>query len=278
MTREEIKDWFIQLQDSICSALEEADGSGKFKPDEWSRPGGGGGVSRVLNQGAIIEKGGVNFSAVGGKTPDAVLKALKLPDNDHSDMNVRYFEMTSGQWWFGGGIDLTPHYINEDDARYFHGELKKLCDRHDPTFYNTFKTWADDYFFIKHRNETRGVGGIFFDNLNEKNSFTKQQIFKFVQDVGLTFAPMYTALMKKNYALPYDDSNKQWQYLRRGRYVEFNLVWDRGTKFGLETDGRTESILMSLPPQANWLYNYQATPNSAEEKTVSFLRKGIEWV
>src|SRR5690606_14052805 len=147
-------------------------------------------------------------------------------------------------------------YIDEGDARYFHRQLKSVCDQHHPTYYTDFKNWADDYFFLKHRNETRGVGGIFFDHLKDEKGFTKESRFAFVQDVGNLFAPLYTYFMEKNHDLPYSDRHKQFQYLRRGRYVEFNLVWDRGTKFGLDTDGRTESILMSLPPQANWTYNF----------------------
>ncbi len=296
--RDEITDWFISLQNEICSSLEQADGSGKFIPDRWERPGGGGGISRVLTNGTVIEKGGVNFSAVWGKTPEPTLKTLNLPADQQPDffatgvsivlhphnpfvpiihMNVRYFEMSNGIWWFGGGIDLTPHYVKEADARFFHSELKKVCDRFDPGYYNEFKTWADNYFFIRHRNETRGIGGIFFDNLKSNERFTKRDRFEFVKAVGLAFAPTYTELMKQNKSASYNDSHKQWQFLRRGRYVEFNLVWDRGTKFGLETDGRTESILMSLPPQANWQYNYQPAEGSAEQATLAFLRKGIGW-
>ena len=158
-----------------------------------------------------------------------------------------------------------------------HRYLKKVCDVHHPSYYPSFKNWADDYFYIKHRNETRGVGGIFFDYLKGQDGFSRESRFEFVKGVGSAFAPIYTSLMQKNHKLPYTEHQKQWQYLRRGRYVEFNLVWDRGTKFGLETDGRTESILMSLPPQANWVYNHIPDPGSAEEKTLSFLRKGIDW-
>lgn len=298
LNKEEIKDWFISLQDRICLALEEADGRGKFVSDQWQRSGGGGGVTRVIADGNIIEKGGVNFSAVWGRTPEAVVKSMKLDASKPTDffasgvsivlhpfspmvpiihMNVRYFEMSNGTWWFGGGIDLTPHYIDEGDARYFHRQLKSVCDQHHPTYYSDFKTWADDYFFIKHRNETRGVGGIFFDYLKGEKGFTKETRFAFVQDVGNLFAPLYTYFMEKNHDLPYSDRHKQFQYLRRGRYVEFNLVWDRGTKFGLDTDGRTESILMSLPPQANWTYNFQPKPGSDEERTLSLLKKGVVW-
>lgn len=305
-TKEHIRDSFKSLQAAICRQLEEADGKGRFISDVWDRPGGGGGVSRVISDGNIIEKGGVNFSAVWGATPEATLKLLNLPVTSGQPrpeffatgvsivlhpsnpmvpiihMNVRYFEIDTRDggkeiWWFGGGIDLTPHYVNEEDARYFHRTLKDVCDQHHPGYYAQFRKWADDYFFIRHRDETRGIGGIFFDYLKGEDGFTKDSRFAFVQSVGNAFAPLYTHFMKKNDRLPYGEKEKQWQYLRRGRYVEFNLVWDRGTKFGLETDGRTESILMSLPPQANWTYNYQPAPGSAEAKTQALLKKGIDW-
>lgn len=297
ITKEEIRDWFISLQETICNALEQADGTGKFARDTWQRPGGGGGVTRVITHGSIIEKGGVNFSSVFGKAPEPVMKSLGLvgqhdffatgvsivlhpynPMVPIIHMNVRYFEMSNGIWWFGGGIDLTPHYVNREDASYFHQQLKKVCDAHHPSYYADFKKWADDYFFIKHRNETRGVGGIFFDYLKAENGFTKESRFEFVKAVGLSFAPIYTHFMKKNHELLFDQQEKEWQFIRRGRYVEFNLVWDRGTKFGLETDGRTESILMSLPPQANWQYNYQPAPGTREAETLSLLNKNIDWI
>jgi coproporphyrinogen III oxidase len=192
-------------------------------------------------------------------------------------MNVRYFETDKG-WWFGGGIDLTPHYVVPEDAAFFHQTLKNVCDRHHPEFYAKYKPWADDYFYLKHRKETRGIGGIFFDRLDEQTGMDKSQLFAFVKEVGETFAPVYTTLLQKNKALPFSEEEKQWQLLRRGRYVEFNLVWDKGTKFGLDTDGRTESILMSLPPMANWLYNYQPPVGSAEAETLQWLRKGVNWV
>lgn len=299
LTKELIRDWFISLQNDICKQLEEADGKSKFISDQWERNAGGGGISRVLTDGNIIEKGGVNFSAVWGPTPEPVLKSLNLTSQDESDffatgisivihpvnpmvpiihMNTRYFEMTNGTWWFGGGIDLTPHYVNESDARYFHQQLKNTCDQHHPSYYPQFKKWADDYFFIKHRNETRGVGGIFFDYLKADQGFTKEARFDFVKSVGAAFAPVYKHFMKKNHAMPFTEDHKRWQYLRRGRYVEFNLVWDRGTKFGLDTDGRTESILMSLPPHAQWVYNYQPVSGSAEQKTLDLLKKEINWL
>lgn len=297
--KEEIHDWFQGLQTTICNQLETADGTGKFLTDEWHRDGGGGGVSRVITNGAVIEKGGVNFSAVHGETPEAVLRSLKIPAgikpnffatgvsivmHPHSPavpiihMNVRYFEMTNGVSWFGGGIDLTPHYVDDEEARYFHQQIKEVCDRHSVAYYGEFKKWADDYFYIKHRKETRGIGGIFFDYLKPEGGFTTETRFAFVKDIGNLFAPLYIHLMEKNKNKSFTEEEKQWQYLRRGRYVEFNLVWDRGTKFGLDTDGRTESILMSLPPQARWEYNNVPAIGSKEEETLEKLRKGIDWV
>jgi coproporphyrinogen III oxidase len=186
--------------------------------------------------------------------------------------------MSNGTWWFGGGIDLTPHYVDVDDAKYFHTKLKAVCDNHHPSYYSRFKPWADNYFFIKHRNETRGIGGIFFDYLKDDDGFTLDSRFDFIKSVGSAFAPLYIYFMKKNNSLPYSDHEKHWQHLRRGRYVEFNLVWDRGTKFGLDTDGRTESILMSLPPLAEWQYRNVPDKDSAEAKTQELLRKGINWI
>ncbi|ELR70907.1 Coproporphyrinogen III oxidase, aerobic [Fulvivirga imtechensis AK7] len=300
--KEEIVDWFKKLQDSICRQLEEADGEGRFREDLWEREGGGGGRTRVITNGNIIEKGGVNFSAVFGSAPDNIVKALNLPKSDFFasgvsivlhpvnpmvpiiHMNVRYFETSPteegkvGTWWFGGGIDLTPHYVDREDAKYFHQQLKSVCDNHDHGYYPQFKKWADDYFYIKHRQETRGIGGIFFDRLGPDQEKSKEQLFSFVKDVGSIFAPVYTHFMNKNCGLPFGEKEKQWQMLRRGRYVEFNLVWDKGTKFGLDTNGRTESILMSLPPQANWVYDYQPTANSSEEQTLRLLKKDINWL
>lgn len=299
MDKHQIAEWFKGLQDEICQSLETADGKGKFIEDHWEREGGGGGRSRIFQQGQIIEKGGVGFSAVEGETPEKVIKALKIepanffatgvsivlhPGNPMMPiihMNVRYFEMSNGMYWFGGGIDLTPHYVDKADARYFHEQLKAVCDRHHPDFYPEYKKWADDYFFIKHRDETRGVGGIFFDRLNAESgehTKSKEELFAFVQDVGKAFAPIYTHFMKKNHELPFGEREQKWQQLRRGRYVEFNLVWDKGTKFGLDTNGRTESILMSMPPHADWVYNYQPEAGSKEEETLQMLKKDINWL
>lgn len=293
--KEHIAGVFKNIQDHICTALEKADTLGEFQEDKWNRPGGGGGRSRVLRHGNIIEKGGVNFSEVYGKTPEKLLKSFGLTEGDffatgvsivlHPEnpwvpiihMNIRYFEMSNGTYWFGGGIDLTPHYVDQEDAAFFHQKLKAVCDKHDPFYYPEYKHWADDYFFIKHRDETRGIGGIFFDHKSQDKEHTKEDIFNFVKDVGLCFAPIYTHFMNKHAGKPFGSREKNWQRLRRGRYVEFNLVLDRGTKFGLETDGRTESILMSLPPEAGWEYDYSPPIKSMESDTLRLLKKGIDW-
>ncbi len=296
LSKKEIESWFKELQDSICSQLEQTDGKAKFKEDLWTREDGGGGRSRVISGGDAIEKGGVMFSAVWGKTPANILNALKLNESDFYatgvsivihpvnpwspiiHMNTRYFEMSNGISWFGGGIDLTPHYVIEEDAVHFHTKVKTVCDAHHGDYYNKFKKWADDYFFIKHRNETRGVGGIFFDRLSEEKEISSRNRFEFIQDVGKLFAPLYTELLNRNRNKSYTEEEKKWQMLRRGRYVEFNLVYDIGTKFGLDTNGRTESILVSMPPVANWDYNIQPAEGSKEAYTISKLKKDINWV
>lgn len=304
--KETITEWFKTLQDNICAALESRDGKGKFKQDLWERSKGGGGRTRIIEDGNVVKKGGVNFSAVHGEMPDKILNALKLPKADfyatgvsivlHSinpmvpiiHMNTRYFEMSNGTYWFGGGIDLSPHYIFKKDAQFFHQSLKRVCDQSDLAYYPKFKKWADDYFYIKHRKETRGIGGIFFDRLQESEPDkdaqetdkpkSKNDCFQFVRNVGSEFVPIYTTLVDNNQDKPFGEREKKWQYLRRGRYVEFNLVYDKGTKFGLDTDGRIESILMSLPPQANWFYDFQTEPGSPEEHTLQLLKKEIDWI
>ena len=297
MTREFIAEKFQALQSSIIEALEKADGKGTFITDKWERPEGGGGITRVIQHGKILEKGGVNFSAVHGPFSDQLAQMMHVEPGDfyatgvsivlHPNspmvpiihMNVRYFEMSNGTYWFGGGIDLTPHYVNDQQAKEFHLHLKSVCDKHHADFYTKYKEWADRYFFITHRNETRGIGGIFFDRLNEQTcSLSKADIHAFVMNVGEAFAPIYTRFMLQNEALPYTDSHKHWQLLRRGRYVEFNLVLDKGTRFGLETGGRIESILMSLPELASWEYNVQLEAGSEEAYTLSRLKQGIDWV
>ncbi len=294
MTKEQIAEQFKNLQSSIILQLEEADGTGKFIIDTWERVEGGGGITRLIKNGTILEKAGVNFSCVFGPMSEQVSKMMNVESGDFYatgvsivihpinpfvpiiHMNVRYFEMSNGEYWFGGGIDLTPHYVNSEQAQGFHQQLKKVCDLHDETYYPKFKEWADNYFYIPHRNETRGIGGIFFDRLNEKNTFkSKEEIHAFIMDIGNLFAPIYTQLMKINSSIVFDENNKRWQLLRRGRYVEFNLIYDKGTRFGLETGGRIESILMSLPQYASWEYDVQVEVGSQEEFTLNNLKKGI---
>lgn len=294
--KSQITTYFQSLQDNICTALSQADGS-EFIEDKWDRPGGGGGRARVI-KGEYIEKGGVNFSAVHGVLPPAAARSLRIGEEETNfyatgvsivlhprnpmvpiiHMNVRYFELDGGRCWFGGGIDLTPHYVVREQAAWFHEKLKNTCDRFHADFYPRFTAEADDYFYLPHRKETRGVGGIFYDRLEPGyEGLDKQQLFDFTAAVGETFAPTYIHLLEQNKDLPYGEREQAWQHLRRGRYVEFNLVWDRGTKFGLTTNGRTESILMSLPPLAGWEYDFQPEAGSREEETLGLLRKGMQW-
>lgn len=295
--KEKISNWYQSLQDEICESLKVIDGQAGFKEDKWDRPDGGRGRSRIMENGKVIEKGGVNFSCVHGKTPEKILKALNLEEADffatgvsivlHPEnpwmpiihMNVRYFEMSDGQYWFGGGIDLTPHYIDPKDGGFIHKALKNVCDQTDPAYYPRFKKWADDYFYIKHREETRGVGGIFFDRLNENTENKSfEDLWTFSQNVGKAFIPIYGYYAQKYFKKEWTIHEKNWQLLRRGRYAEFNLVWDKGTKFGLDTNGRTESILMSLPPTANWKYDHSPDAGSREAETLSWLKKDIDWL
>ncbi len=297
LSKVEISQWFMDLQDLICKGVEDINGKTKFQEENWIRSGGGGGRTRVIQSERVIEKGGVNYSAVYGTIPEKVAQELALPKDVefyatgvsivlHSTsplvpiihMNVRYFEISNGTYWFGGGIDITPHYIVPEDAKYFHQLLREVCQKHDTEYYPRFKQWADEYFYIKHREETRGIGGIFFDRLTESKEHSKQQLFDFVKDVGNVFLPAFNYLINRYAGKPYSAVEKNWQMLRRSRYVEFNLLYDKGTKFGLDTDGRTESILMSMPPAAKWLYNYIPVADSKEAETLTLLKKGIDWV
>jgi len=293
--RDRVREAFMEIQDSICLGLEMEDGKANFEEDLWQHEHGGGGRTRVIRHGNVFEKGGVNFSAVEGEMP-SFMKANTSPDakrffatgvsivlHPYSPlvpiihMNIRYFENDGGDAWFGGGIDLTPIYVKEEQARFFHETMKNTCEAFDANYYPKFKKWADDYFYIPHRQETRGIGGIFFDyqKQGEKNI---DEIFEFVKAVGNTFLKAYLPLVNANKELAFSPEQKEWQLVRRGRYVEFNLVHDRGTRFGLETGGRIESILMSLPEYASWKYNYKAAEGSEEEKTLSLLKKDIDWV
>jgi coproporphyrinogen III oxidase len=296
MFRDEVEAFMRQFQLDLVRDLETCDGGASFQKDEWQHAEGGGGISRIIENGNVLEKGGVNFSAVQGQLSPQFLKMLEMPDpnffatgvsvvmHPHSPMvpithmNVRYFEAGNGKAWFGGGIDLTPIYLDKKQAQDFHKGMKAVCDKHHPSYYAEFKKWADDYFFNEHRNETRGVGGIFFDRLMANDEFTLQQRFEFVKDVAYAFAPFYTSIINQNRNLPYTEEQKQWQLIRRGRYVEFNLVYDRGTKFGLMTGGRIESILMSLPQYASWVYNHKPEPGSPEEEMLNYLKKDIDWI
>ncbi len=286
--RAQTQNFFSDLQDKICRALESADGSAKFREDNWQREGGGGGRTRVMENGAVFEKAGVNFSAVAGVLPEqfaakigediagaegreffATGVSLVLhPRNPYVPTihaNFRYLEKGKASW-FGGGADLTPYYPFREDVIHFHQTLKDACDRHDSDYYSQFKKWCDEYFFIKHRGETRGVGGIFFDYL--QGDFEK--LFAFVKDAGEAFLPAYLPIVEKRRDQNYGEREKQFQLIRRGRYAEFNLVYDRGTIFGLETKGRTESILMSLPPLASWVYDYKPEENTPESEAWTY--------
>lgn len=287
---------FKKIQQFICDNLEQLDGKAIFSKDNWKHAEGGGGLTRVIKHGNLLEKGGVNFSEVWGELPEPLKKEF---GNETSQffatgvsivlhpispmvpiihMNIRYFETDSGKRWFGGGIDLTPHYIDPELAKKFHSRMKNVCDKSHSTYYTKFKEWADNYFFIQHRNETRGIGGIFFDHLQPQDGQTWNDLFQFVCNVGMSFYPTYEEQALATRERHYGEEQKRWQRLRRGRYVEFNLVYDRGTKFGLQTGGRIESILMSLPEIAGWEYNFQPEENSPEAYTLSQLKKGIAWV
>jgi coproporphyrinogen III oxidase len=290
MNKTAISARFRDLQLHICQALEQLDGLAIFNEDTWERQEGGGGHTRTLQGGRILEKAGVAFSAVHGPVTEAMKQQLghegerffatgvsivlhpKHPRHPIMHMNVRYFELEDSNYWFGGGIDLTPHYVDLEKATAFHTSLKEVSDRYDASFYLKFKEWADRYFFLPHRGESRGVGGIFFDQLNESCGLTKDQLFAYCQDLGRLFPVVYTQQVEGVVLQDPTAEELSWQALRRGRYVEFNLLHDRGTKFGIYSGGRTESILMSLPPVANWVYNHEPAENSEEQKTLSFLR------
>ena len=297
MTKETIASAYKALQATICSDLEKLDGKSSFSFDHWERAEGGGGLTKIIQKGGIIEKGGVAFSAVDGPVTEMMQKQMNIegteffatgvsivlhPHNPHIPiihMNVRYFELNDGTFWFGGGIDLTPHFIVESQANLFHEGLKAICDKYNVNFYPKFKNWADDYFFIPHRNETRGIGGIFFDHLTiEDANLSKEEIFNFCIELGQNFPILYNQQVELGKNLPFTEKEIQWRNLRRGRYVEFNLVNDRGTKFGLVSNGRTESILMSLPANASWEYNFQPEENSKEKQTLNLLIKGHSWL
>lgn len=297
-----------EQQEAIVFALEQVDGK-RFQRDTWERPNGGGGLSCVLQEGNVFEKAGVNISVVYGTLPRGAIDKMRVnhrtmaaedkldfyalglslvlhPSNPMAPtvhLNYRYFETmrpdgTSQAWWFGGGSDLTPSYLFDEDAVHFHRTLKEACDKHDKAYYPRFKRWCDEYFNNKHRGEARGVGGIFFDDLDASES-DAENTFAFVQDCLRGFLPSYLPIVERRKDMPFSEKEKEWQQVRRGRYVEFNLVHDRGTAFGLNVPGsRVESILMSLPLTAQWRYMYEPEPKSREQRLLDVLRNPKEWV
>jgi coproporphyrinogen III oxidase len=319
-SKERVGHFLRSLQDSICQKLTEVDGGGTFKQDEWERPEGGGGRSRVIMGGDLFEQGGVNYSEVWGEhLPPSILNQRpeaaghrwfatgtsmvlhpRSPYIPTVHLNYRYFE-AGPVWWFGGGIDLTPYYPFLEDVVHFHNTLKEACDRHSPDYYPTFKLWCDEYFYLKHRQETRGVGGIFFDYQDGMGSLYQgtdaqgpaglhsaqvgvppqrswDELFAFVQACGEGFLPAYVPIAEKRRNQEYGEQERNFQLYRRGRYVEFNLVYDRGTIFGLQTNGRTESILMSLPPLVRWEYGYQPEPGTREAQLYETYLKPQDWL
>lgn len=309
-----------QLQDEICQVLQQLDEVGRFQEDAWERVEGGGGRSRVLRDGKVFEQGGVNFSEVWGSPlpPSVVTQCPEAaghnfyatgtsmvlhPRNPYVPtvhLNYRYFE-AGPVWWFGGGADLTPYYGFASDAAHFHSSLKKACDGHHPEYYPVFKRWCDEYFYLKHRQEARGIGGIFFDYQDGQGQLYRgshsdtptaaysnsigtlaprswEDMFAFVRSCGQAFLPAYVPIVEERQAMEYGDRERNFQLYRRGRYVEFNLVYDRGTIFGLQTNGRTESILMSLPPLVRWEYDYKPQLNTPEAELYETFLKPQDWI
>jgi len=292
-----VSSYLLALQDDICRALEKEDGGAAFQEDRWSRPEGGGGRSRVLGNGAVFEKAGVGFSHVSGPTlpPSATASRPELagrpfhamgvslvihPHNPYvptSHANVRFFVAGEGDaavWWFGGGFDLTPYYGFEEDTVHWHRTAKAACDPHGAGLYPRFKQWCDDYFFLKHRGEPRGVGGLFFDDFNAPGFAPS---FAFLRSVGDAFVPAYLPIVARRKATPFGGRERDFQLYRRGRYVEFNLVYDRGTIFGLQSGGRTESILMSLPPLVAWRYDWKPAPGTPEARLHDIFLQPRDW-
>lgn len=301
MMKEKFYTYIQELQDKITSALEEIDGKAKFRQDLWERTEGGGGRTRVIENGDVFEKGGVNISAVHGSLAPEMQKYFQVREVDFFacglslvlhpknpmvptvHANWRYFEMYDKKGntidqWFGGGQDLTPYYLFEEDAIHFHSISKKACDKHDPVFYFDYKEKCDLYFWNSHRGEARGVGGLFFDYCKATKDRTIEDWYNFVTEVGNSFLEAYIPIVEKRKNLDYTTTHRNWQEIRRGRYVEFNLVHDKGTLFGLKTNGRIESILMSLPPHVQWVYDHHPEKGSEEEKLLKVLEKPRDWI
>lgn len=294
-----VKTYLLGLQNSICKDLQKLEPRAEFTEDKWSHESGGGGQSRVIENGEVFEKAGVNFSHVMGSTlPEAATAArpelagrsfeamgvslVIHPQNPYvptSHANVRMFiaekEGQKPAWWFGGGYDLTPYYGNVDDCKHWHNEAKKACDPYGDEIYPKFKTWCDDYFFLVHRSEARGIGGLFFDDYNEQGF---SHSFSLMRAIGDSYINAYVPIVERRKNMPYSEKQRQFQLYRRGRYVEFNLVYDRGTLFGLQTGGRTESILMSLPPVVRWQYNWQPDAGSEEAELYDVFLPQRDWI
>jgi coproporphyrinogen III oxidase len=289
------------LQDQITAKIAAVDGLANFEEDIWEREEGGGGRTRVIENGAVFEKGGVNISAVHGELPEVLRNQFKVKEGNFFacglslvlhptspfvptvHANWRYFEMYDAAGnivtqWFGGGQDLTPYYLFDEDATHFHTVCKSACDKHDLEFYPKFKKTCDDYFWNSHRNEARGIGGLFFDYQKKTAAYSIQDRFNFVTEIGNSFLESYVPIVQKRKEIAFTKAHKDWQEVRRGRYVEFNLVHDRGTLFGLKTNGRIESILMSLPPIVQWKYNHHPGKNSEEERLLLILAKPKDWI
>ncbi|MCW5518207.1 oxygen-dependent coproporphyrinogen oxidase [Aureitalea sp. L0-47] len=299
--KEQFVTYIRDLQNTITSALEDIDGKATFKEDLWERPEGGGGRTRVIQEGNVFEKGGVNISEVHGKLPESMQQYFGVSDADFFacglslvihpvnpfvptvHANWRYFELYDSEGniatqWFGGGQDLTPYYLFEEDAVHFHTVCKNACDSHDSEFYPKFKKRCDEYFHNSHRNEARGIGGLFFDYLKPVDDMSLARWYDFITEVGDSFLEAYVPIVNRRKDLLYEQNHRDWQEIRRGRYVEFNLVHDKGTLFGLRTNGRIESILMSLPPHVQWRYDFQPEPGSEEEKLENVLKNPRNWV
>lgn len=295
---EQVKHYLLSLQDAICAAIEEQDGDTAFREESWEYHCGGGGRARVLEGGRVFEKAGVNFSFVTGerlpasataKRPELEGRSFQAmgvslvihPNNpfiptSHANVRLMVAEKKGEEpvWWFGGGYDLTPYYGFEEDCRHWHTTAKAACEPFGKDIYPRYKKWCDDYFFLKHRNEPRGIGGLFYDDLNE---WPFERCFEFMQAVGSSYIDAYIPIVEKRRQTSFTERHKQFQQYRRGRYVEFNLVYDRGTLFGLQSGGRTESILMSLPPVVHWNYNWQPQPGSEEARLYDYFLKPRDW-
>ena len=299
--KEQFVAYIRTLQDTITARLEGIDGKAIFEEDLWKRPEGGGGRTRVIENGNVFEKGGVNISEVHGELPASMQQYFGVKDADFFacglslvlhpvnpmvptvHANWRYFEMYDKQGnivdqWFGGGQDLTPYYLFEEDARHFHQTCKIACDKHNPSFHPKYKARCDEYFYNAHRGEGRGLGGLFFDYCKKTEEMTMKDWYNFVIEVGNSFLDAYAPIVEKRMDLPFTSAQRNWQEIRRGRYVEFNLVHDKGTLFGLKTNGRIESILMSLPPKVQWKYDHHPEVGSEEEQLIKVLKKPVDWV